>query len=82
MITADKKIEQTSFANLSDYSQECPKGKRSFYVFVNFHDNSTCMKDNIFAVNRAEAFAIALQVFADCTAYIHSISIQAEDGEN
>ena len=53
MITADKKIEQTSLANLSDYSQECPKGKRSFYFFVNFYDSSTCMKDNIFAVNRA-----------------------------
>lgn len=53
MIQPDKRPEQRSFANLTDYSKECPKGIRKFYAFVHFLDDSTCLWSNIFTFNRS-----------------------------
>ena len=82
MITADKKIEQRYDANLTDYSTECPKGLRKFFAYCHFTDHSWCLLSNIFASNRAEAYAIAMQTFNDCIPYMCDLSLHSDDGEN
>lgn len=76
MILPDKRPEQTGFANLTDYSQKCPEGCRSFFAFVSFEDGSECLLSNIFTVNRLYANAIVLTRFADCLPYIERYSLQ------
>ena len=82
MITTDKKIEQRNNANLTDYSKECPKGLRRFFAYCHFTDYSWCLLSNIFASNRAEAYAIAMQTFNDCIPYMSGLSLHSDDGEN
>lgn len=80
MITADLFKKDEMIVTIGDYKQECPKGKRSFYSFVTFDDFSTVHWTNFFATNRTEALKQVMKRFADCTEYIHSISIhESED---
>ena len=81
MITTEKKFEQRNNANLTDYSKECPKGLRSFFAYCHVTDRSWCLLSNIFASNRTEAYAIAMQTFGDCIPYISEMSLYSEDGE-
>lgn len=76
MILPDKRPQQSDFANLTDYSLKCPKGYRKFFVFVRFEDDSECLLDNIFALNRLMANAIVLERFADCRPYMAGYSLQ------
>lgn len=75
MIQPNKKIKQESYSNLTDYSLECPKGLRSFFVFVDFEDKSSCLWSNIFAVDRREANQMVLEKFADCLGYMKGYSL-------
>lgn len=75
MIQSDKHPEQSDFANLTDYSLECPKGLKTFFAFVGFTDFSRCLLANIFAPNRTAALLIALNRFADCSEYISQVSL-------
>lgn len=70
MIQSDKRPKQESFGNITDYSQECPKGFKSYYAFVDFEDGSQCLLDRIFAKTRLVANAILFQRFADCLPYM------------
>ena len=76
MIQSDKRPEQSDFANLTDYSLECPKGLKTFFAFVGFTDFSRCLLANIFAPNRTAALLIALNRFADCLPYMAGWSLQ------
>lgn len=76
MILPDKRPEQTGFANLTDYSQKCPKDLRSWFCFVRFSDDSLCLLSNIFAANRLAANAIVFSRFADCLPYMAGWSLQ------
>ena len=79
MIQPDKRPEQRSFANLTDYSKECPKGIRKFYAFVHFLDDSTCLWSNILTFNRSYAHLLVLEKFGDCLEYISSINIHESE---
>lgn len=79
MITSDKRIKQSDFANLTDYSAVCPKGLKRFFVYIHFTDYSTCLLSNIFAATRTAALQIALDRFADCSEYIASINLHGDD---
>ena len=59
------------FVNITDYSLECPKGKRSFFAYVTFVDKSYVLWDNFFTSNRAEALEQVMERFADCSEYIY-----------
>ena len=63
MILPDKRPVQSDFANLTDYSLECPKGARKFFAFIHFTDDSTCLWSNIFTFNRSCALMLALEKF-------------------
>lgn len=76
MILPDDRPEQTGFANLTDYTQKCPMGFRSWGVFVTFSDSSECLLSNIFAKDRLTANAIVLSRFADCLPYMAGWSLQ------
>lgn len=79
MILPDKRPVQSDFANLTDYSLECPKGIKRFYVFVHFTDDSTCLWSNIFTLDRRCAHLLVLEKFADCLNYISSINIHESE---
>lgn len=65
---------------LNDINAVLPEGKRNFFSFVTFDDFSTVHWTNFFATNRTEALNQVMERFADCTEYIHSISIhESED---
>ncbi len=76
MILPDKRPEQSNFANLTDYSLECPKGFRSWFCFVRMSDGSEALLSNIFAKNRLAANAIVFSRFADCLPYMAGWSLQ------
>ncbi len=81
MILPEKRIQQESFANLTDYSLngKCPKGFKSFFVFVRFEDESECLLSNIFTATRAAALHFVLAKFSDCVSYITNISLLESD---
>ena len=79
MIQPDKRPVQSDFANISDYSQECPDGARKFFAFVHFTDDSTCLWSNIFTFDRRCAHLLVLEKFADCLNYISSINIHESE---
>lgn len=79
MILPDKRPVQSDFANLTDYSLECPKGIKRFYVFVHFTDDSTCLWSNIFTRNRSFATMLVIEKFGDCLEYINSINIHEQE---
>ena len=80
MITADFLMKEETIVTIGDYSLKCPEGKRSFYAFVTFDDFSTVHWSNFFATNRSCALKQILERFADCSEFIHSISIhESED---
>ena len=72
MIQPEKRIKQANFANLTDYSLtgKCPKGCKSFFVFVRFEDESECLWSNIFASSRQIANLLVFEKFFDCMPYI------------
>lgn len=76
MFTPDKHIDEPTSISMTDYSATCPKGLRKFFTFVTFEDLSSIHIGNIFAANRAEAFAIVRERFADCVEYIYEVSLQ------
>lgn len=79
MIQSGRLPQESNFANISDYSLRCPEGLRTFYVFIHFLDDSTCLLSNIFALNRSAALSEVLLRFADCTEYISSINLHETD---
>lgn len=79
MILPDKRPVQSDFANISDYSLECPDGARKFFAYIHFVDYSTCLLSNIFAATRTAALQIALDRFADCSEYVASINLHGDD---
>lgn len=79
MILPDKRPVQSDFANLTDYSLECPKGCKFFFVFVHFTDESTCLWSNIFTFDRKCALMLVLEKFGDCLEYVSSINIHEQD---
>lgn len=79
MFTPDKHITEPSTISFTDYSKECPKGLRKFFSFVTFDDLSSIHIGNIFAANRAKAFAIVRKYFADSVEYIYEVSLQESD---
>lgn len=79
MITADFLMKEETIVTIGDYSLKCPKGKRSFYAFVTFDDFSTVHWTNMFATNRTDALRQVMEHFADCTEFIHSISLHESD---
>ncbi len=79
MAQANKRPEQSNFANLTDYSLECPKCIKRFYVFVHFIDDSTCLWSNIFTFDRRCAHLLVLEKFADCLNYISSINVHESE---
>lgn len=64
MILPDKRPVQSDFANLTDYSLECPKGARKFFAFIHFTDESTCLWSNIFTFNRSCALMLTMSATA------------------
>ena len=79
MILPDKRPVQSDFANLTDYSLECPKGARKFFAFIHFTDESTCLWSNIFTFNRSCALMLTMEKFGDCLEYVSSINIHEQD---
>lgn len=79
MILPDKRPVQSDFANLTDYSLECPKGARKFFAFIHFTDESTCLWSNIFTFNRSCALMLTMEKFGDCLEYVSSINIHKQD---
>lgn len=75
MILPDKRPVERDFANLSDYSLVCPKGKTAYFAFIHFTDESTCLWANIFASKRSSALKQVMKKFADCLEYITSINL-------
>lgn len=79
MILPDKRPAQSDFANLTDYSLECPEGARKFFAFIHFTDESTCLWSNIFTFSRSNALMLTMEKFGDCLEYIASINIHEQD---
>ncbi|MBD5201481.1 MAG: hypothetical protein HDS85_05480 [Bacteroidales bacterium] len=79
MIQSDKRPVQSDFANITDYSKQCPDGARKFFAFVHFTDDSTCLWSNIFSFNRSFALMLAIEKFGDFLGYISSIIIHEQD---
>lgn len=79
MILPDKRLQQSDFANLTDYSLKCPKGLKRFFAYIHFVDYSTCLLSNIFAATRTAALQITLDRFADCSEYVSSINLNGDD---
>ena len=79
MITADKRIEQSDFGNITDYSLERPEDCKRFFAFVRFTDDSYCLWDNIFTYNRQLAYLLTFQKFLDCSQYIKGLTLHEAD---
>lgn len=81
MILPEKRIKVESFGNLTDYSLtgKCPKGCKSFFVFVRFEDESECLWSNIFAKSRQIANLLVLQKFNDCLPYMVGYNLHESD---
>lgn len=79
MILPDKKIVEKDFANLTDYSLQRPQSFRSFFAFVHFTDESSCLWSNIFALTRRKAINLVMDKFSDCLEYISSINIHEQE---
>lgn len=79
MILPDKRPQQSDFANLTDYSLECPDGERKFFAYIHFTDDSICLWSNIFTFNRSYAHLLVLEKFGDCLEYISSINIHESE---
>lgn len=79
MILPDKRPVQSDFANLTDYSLECPEGARKFFAFIHFIDESTCLWSNIFTFSRTFATMLVMEKFSDCLEYVSSINIHEMD---
>lgn len=79
MILPDKRPVHSDFANLTDYSLECPDGARKFFAFIHFTDDSTCLWSNIFTFNRTFATMLVIEKFSDCLEYVSSINIHEQE---
>ena len=79
MILPDKRPQQSDFANLTDYSLECPDGARKFFVYIHFTDDSICLWSNIFTTSRTFATMLVMEKFSDCLEYISSINIHEQE---
>ena len=79
MILPDKRPVHSDFANLTDYSLECPKDCMRFFAFVRFTDESRCLWSNIFTFNRQCAMMLVLEKFSDCLNYISNIDLYGSD---
>ena len=79
MILPDKRPVQSDFANLTDYSLECPKGARKFFAYIHCTDDSICLWSNIFTTSRTFATMKKKKKFSDCLEYITSINIHESE---
>lgn len=79
MILPDKRPVERDFANLTDYSLECPDGARKFFAFIHFTDESTCLFANIFTFSRTFATMLVIEKFGDCLEYVSSINIHEQE---
>lgn len=79
MILTDKRPVERDFANITDYSLECPKGARKFFAFIHFTDDSTSLWSNIFTFNRTFATMLVIEKFSDCLEYVSSINIHEQE---
>ena len=79
MILPDKRPVERDFANITDYSLECLKGKTTYFAFIHFTDESTCLWSNIFASKRSSALKQVMKKFADCLEYISSINLHESE---
>ena len=75
MIQPDKRPVQSDFANISNYSQECPDGARKFFAFVHFTDDSTCLWSNIFTRNRSFATMLVIEKLGDASKMSEAVII-------
>ena len=79
MILPDKRPVERDFANITDYSLECPDEARKFFAFIHFTDDSTCLWSNIFTFSRTFATMLVMEKFGDCLEYVSSINIHEQE---
>ena len=90
MILPDKRPQERDFANITDYSLECPtvqeSSSPSFISLlmakrpeVDDTDDSTCLWSNIFTFNRTFATMLVIEKFSDCLEYVSSINIHEQE---